>query len=564
MQWYLCRILGKSVQKVILNIYYVWQSACTERNEDETFGTKLRKFVLTASATLLFNMASAQADRTYELKRCNLNETQPVRVDRQAHGTASYKTQLVGFLYYADSWNTLEGTTPMGIYTIDTDPGSMPQPFARIGLMNSHCNGGAVLAGDTFWYIWRQTAEGSDIDISQLYSYNIRTGQAQNHGVVPSTLASTNDHAWDSTEDKIYGQYSVDGSRKLCVVDYLNQTLTPVGDCYTFYGLAFDATVTTYMGIDLPGAPKDIVLTDAGNGQLKLSWQAPSAGANGGYCDPANLTYNVYAVQNGYAVAFKNGIRGTELTFADADYYYSNQFPKTFGVSASNSAGEGGVYRSSEVMVGQTYSYPFSESWKAGNASHEGWYRMSNGEKGWTPAANYSSDNDNGCISFEAAKDGDLSYLALGKVNTTYAAKPKLFFDYYAVPGADMFLLPEINLAYSGTYVAADTIRFASLGGESGWRTVVLDIAPYTRERSYISVRFLGKGSALYPMHIDNVRILDSDETPNLGFGAVGGIIMDDGDVKYYDLNGFEVARPQKGSVYIVRSSSGKVSKVIM
>lgn len=46
MQWYLCRILSKSVQKVILNIYYVWQSACTERNEDETFGTKLRKFVL--------------------------------------------------------------------------------------------------------------------------------------------------------------------------------------------------------------------------------------------------------------------------------------------------------------------------------------------------------------------------------------------------------------------------------------------------------------------------------------------------------------------------------------
>lgn len=1072
----------------------------------------LSRLALTASVALCYATASAQADMTRELKRYNLTEDKPVYVQKQAPGNASYQTQLVGFLYYAESWNNLEGKTPMGIYTVDARPGSMPQPFARIGAMNSHCNGGAVLAGDTYWYIWRQTAESEqqNIDISQLYSYNIITGEFKNHGMVSSTLASTSDHAWDPTENKIYGQYTVDGSRKLCVVNYQTQELTPVGDCYNYYGLAFDAkgqlwgidnggilykvdksngnatrigstgiipkyaqsmafdlktgdlywasitdagvkecsklyrvdtatakatlitafqdseeflglgvmpakaadnapgyatgltvtmdlastsgtvsftlpeyaymgaplngelqyrvmandqtlfsgngekgskitreitlpngevtvsvicsnaegdgpaatisrwvgedyplaptnvklsineatgkvslnwdavttgvhngyinpekisytitrmpdkkvvaekqkgtsfeetlaepelpvgyyyevkalhdwreseatasnnvpfgkgfnvpyhnsfdeaanmdlfyiidgnsdgntwkwdshktktayiftgtdgpgnqddwlitpgismkagsryeikytvcanindgrfldrmeikygkgvdpktysmaeaafdskgqtvehrfeitpeedgyyhigfhaisnckaglsisidelnidvlanplapaavtgltiktsqgtapvtlrfttpaktvngqkldkitkidvfrntselvksidatspgrlttvvdnkgakgtteytvvaynehgvgeraTVTTYLGLDIPGAPQNITLTDAGNGKLKLTWETPSTGANGGYCDPSNLTYSVYQVVNGYAAEFKSGIRGNELEFSDQDYYANNQYPKFFGLSASNTAGEGGIYRSSEVMVGQLYSYPFTESWKAGQATHEGWYRMSNGEKGWEPTANQSSDNDNGCMSFEAAKEGDLSYLALGKVNTAFAAKPKLIFDYYAVPGTDMFLLPEINLAYSGSHVAADTIRFATLGGESGWRKAVLDIAPYTQGRSYISVRFLGKGSMLYPLRIDNVRIMDSDETPNHGFGAVGSITIDEGEVKYYDLNGFEVKSPQKGSIYIVRSASGKVYKTI-
>lgn len=1069
--------------------------------------------LLSASLSLLGSNICAQTEGPRELKRCSLNESQVASIQRKAPENASYQTQLVGFLYYADSWNDLEGTTPMGIYTVDTKPGSMPQPFARIGAMNSHCNGGAVLVGDTFWYIWRQTAESDEqtIDISQLYSYNIVTGEFGNHGMVSSTLASTNDHAWDPTEDKIYGQYTVDGTRKLCVVDYLNQEITPVGDCYNYYGLAFDATgqlwgidnggilykvnktsgaatrvgstgitpryaqsmafdlktgdlywasmidgdvrncsklyridtatatptlitafqdseefmglgvmppvaadnapgyatglsvtmdlaatsgsvtftlpeytyignpldgeiqyrvmandqtlltgnaqkgttvshditlpngevtisvicsnsegdgpaasisrwvgedyplapanvrlsidestgkaslswnavtegvhggyinpgkvsytitrmpdnqivaekqsgtafeetltepelpvdyyyevkalhdwresetaasnhvpfgkgfnvpyrnsfddaasmdlfkkidgnsdgrtwewdshktktayiftgtdvggnqddwlitpgidmkagsryevkytvcanlndgrfldrmevkygkgvepstyslaeaafesigqtvehrfeitpeedgyyhigfhaisnckaglsisiddlnidaladplapaavegltvktsqgtapvtlrfttptktvsgqnldkitkidvyrntselvktiestspgrlttvvdnkgakgiteytvvayneygvgerakISTYLGLDLPGAPRNILLTDAGNGKLKLAWETPEAGANGGYCDPSNLTYNIYAVANGYAVEFKNGIRGNEIEFIDQDYYAAEQFPKYYGISASNSAGEGSIYRSSEVMVGQPYSYPFNESWKSGNATHDGWYRMSNGEKGWEPAANYSSDNDNGCMAFEAFKDGDLSYLALGKVNVAYASNPKLIFDYYAVPGADMYLLPEINLAYNGNYSTADVIQFASLGGESGWRKVVLDIAPYTQDRTYISVRFLGKGSALYPLRIDNVRVMDSDETPNSGFSGLGEITSDcDGPVKYYDINGLEVTNPQKGSIYIVRSASGKVFKTV-
>lgn len=1075
--------------------------------------TYLSSFILAAGLAAGIIPTAWSAEPTRELRRCSLNESEPLKIAPRLPQHASYQTCLVGFLYYAESWNDLEGTTPLGIYTLGTNPGDMPEPFARIGVMNSHCNGGAVLAGDTFWYIWRQTAEAGvqTIDISQLYSYNISTGEAKSYGQVSSELASSDDHAWDPVENIIYGQYTINNTRKLCKVDYLAQTVTPVGDCYQYYGLAFDAsgqlwgidnagilykidkrnsvatsvgstgivpkyaqsmtfdlktgelywasmtdadvrnssklyrvdtttakvtlitsfqdneeflglgvmpaiapdnapgyatdlnfavgetdntgtitftlpeytymgspltgdieykvyandieiatgkavkgsqisqsatlplgdvtisvtcsnsegegpaatlkrwvgddypkapanvslsidektgnaqltwdavtegihggrinpeqmtyivtrlsdntvvasglkatrfsetliqpdlpqdfqyevkavhdwresegtksnhvpygkgfdvpyynnfddagslnlfyvidgnndgstwkwsshktltayiftgsdadgnqddwlitpgidmkagnryelkytvcanmndgrfldrmevkygmgvdvtaykmaeepfesigrrvthtivvtpeqdgyyhfgfhaisdchlglsieiddvaidvlaneeapaavtglslkssqgtapvtikfttpvkkvngsaldnisyievyrntselvkrieacetgkqitvvdnkgargnteytvvaynehgvgeraTESIYLGLDFPGAPRDITLTDAGDGHLRLTWKQPEKGVNGGYCDPANLVYNIYAINNGYATEFKNVIRANELTFIDADYYSADQFPKTYGVSAVNSAGEGNIYVSTEVMVGQPYSYPFAESWPGGNARHDGWYRMSNGAAGWLPESNYSSDSDNGCVTFDAARDGDLSYLALGKVTTAHAGQPKLIFDYYAEPGSDMSILPEINLAYSGEYATVNAIDFSNLSGDAGWRTAVVDLAELCGKYNSLSVRFLGKGSTLHPLRIDNVRIMDSDESPTHGFSGIEEIVSDPTAVKYYNLNGMEVAHPAKGNIYIMRSASGKMVKILM
>lgn len=1076
------------------------------------FNNKL--IIATAVSAVLSGVTMAQDDITRELKTTAVHEDCPVSVSRKAPSQSSYQTQLVGFLYYADSWNDLEGTTPMGIYTIDSNPGSMPEPFARIGVMNSHCNGGAVLAGDTFWYIWRQTdpTGESGIDISQLYSYNVKTGEFQNHGVVSSELASNADHAWDPVENKIYGQYTVGDVRKLCVVDYQEQTVTPVGDCYTYFGLAFDGsgqlwgidnagdlykvnksngsavkigstgivpryaqtmafdhktnvlywasytnagkassnlyqvntatakvtlvtafldqeefmglgvmpalandnapgyvtdlkvemqgasvsgkisfklpsyaymggeltgdigyvvyangnkvaegkgqkglevvkditlpagevkvsvvcsnqegegpaavmtqwvgedypvaprnvkvvldeytgkftltwdavtlglhggyinpeniayTVTRfpdnkevarevkttsfeevlaepdipvdywyevkalngfresdgsqsnhvpfgkgfqvpyynyfnnsddarlfysidgngdgytwgwsskntknmyvftgtdvageqddwlitpgidmkagnryelkynvcenmndgrfvdimevkfgkgidpaeyevaeeafismgrvtehvvvvspkedgyyhfgfhaisnckkglsiavddiridvlareeapagvtglslkssqgtapvtikfttptkrvdgkdldkltkvevfrntselvksvdvvepgksvtitdskgargmttytvvayneagigervsdeiYLGIDFPGTVSDLLLVDDGKGGLRLTWKAPTKGANGGWCDSNNLKYNVYSYSNGFVADVEGGkgVQGTEFRITShRDYYASSQSLAVYVVSAVNSAGEGNGYQSNEVILGQPYAYPFVESWVNGNVRHDMWYRMNSGTNGWLPEANYASDNDGGCMAFDAARDGDLSYVCLGKVNMVNAQSPKLVFDYYAVPGYDMYVQPQINLAFNGEFANVDMINFKNIGGEPGWREAVVDLSDF-KTLPNISVRFLGKGSVAAPLRIDNVRIMDSDKAPNQGFGGVDGIFVGDSPVRYYDLNGFEVSHPQKGGIYIVRTAEGKTRKVVL
>ncbi len=1068
---------------------------------------------MTAAACISAICASAAPETPRTAARI-VGEDDNVRSETNAPAKAgSYKTQLVGFMYYAESWNDIQtGYTPFGIYTIDAVPGAQPQQFDRIGKANSYCNGGAVLAGDTYWYIWRQSDEASGTDISQLYNYNVVTGEFANRGMVNSALASNSDHAWDPTEDKIYGQHTLDGSRKLCVVDYTAQTVTPVGDCRQYYGLAFDAdgqlwgiddsgdlykvdkrnasatkvgstgitpayaqsmafdfktgvlywasyqdagasssnlytvdtatgkatlltafndqeefyglgvmpaiakdnapglatslslvnqapsvkgtfsftlpletymgaslegeisykvsangndlcsgkgkpgetvtqevtlpngdvtvsvicsnaegdgpaaeyscwigedyplapasatlaieeatgkvtlswepvtagahdgyidpakvvytvtrfpdnkevavktadtsfteileepelpvdysytvkaingwreseatesnhipygkgfkvpyhnsfddasslnlfyrldgngdgntwkwsrfgtqtayiftgsdapgqqddwlitpgidmkagstykvtytvvtnmnngkfldlmetawgsgvdpktykvveetfpctglkaenhsfevtpetdgyyhigfhavsscttglsiaidelnidvqanqeapaevtgltvrtsqgtapvtlkftapdrrvngkvldkiekidvfrntndlvksvanpepgkaltvidnkgskgmteytvvaynehgigmraTVSVYLGLDFPGAPRDITLTDLGKGKLKLAWSKPEAGANGGYCDVDNLTYNVYAVNNGKAVPYKEDVRGFETVIDENDYYSREQYPVCYAVSAVNSVGEGGVYASTEVMIGIEYSYPYAESWSAGQTLHSGWYRMSNGEQGWLPAAGESSDGDGGCMEFSAAADGDLSYLCLGKVDVTSAYQPKLLFDYYVEPGTDLQLLTEINLAYTGEYLTLAPISFAGDKGQAGWREAVADLADVAKNRSYLSVRFLGRGTPATPLRIDNVRVMDSDKTPNLGKDSGIDAPEVDGAAAevWYDLNGLRADRPQKGSIYVVRAADGSSRKVM-
>lgn len=1072
---------------------------------------KLRNSIMTAACLgAIYASGATESPRTAARI---VGETDEARCEAAAPArAASYKTKLVGFMYYAESWNHIEtGNTPLGIYTIDAVPGAQPEQFARIGMANSYCNGGAVLAGDTFWYIWRQSDETAGIDLSQLYTYNVVTGEFANRGMVDSALASNSDHAWDSTEDKIYGQYTVDGGRKLCVVDYEAQTLTPVGDCRQYYGLAFDAagqlwgiddsgdlykvdktngaatkvgstgitpayaqsmtfdlktgvlywasyqdagaassnlytvdtatglatlvtaftdeeeffglgvmppmakdnapglatslalvneapaltgtfsftlpldtymgsalegeigykvyangndlfsgsgqpgesvskevtlpngdvtvsvvcsnaegdgpaaeyvcwvgedypvapesvslqieeatgkvslswapvtagthngyidpskvtytvtrfpgevevaaniagtsfeetleepelpvdyhytvkalngwresevtesnhipfgkgfkvpyynnfddassldlfykidgngdgstwkwsrfrtqtayiftgsdaegqqddwlitpgidmkagttyrvsytiptsmnngkfvdfmetafgrgvnpadyvvaeqtfastglevenhsfeitpetdgyyhigfhavsdckiglslaiddlsidamasqeapaavtdltvkssqgtppitlrfkaptkcvngselvaiekievyrntndlvktidnpqpgksisvtdnkgskgmteytvvaynahgigeraTVSIYLGLDLPGAPRDITLTDMGKGKLKLTWSKPAVGANGGYCDPDNLTYTVYAINaSGYAVPMKENIPGYETVIDEDNYYQREQTPVFYGLSASNSIGEGGAYASTEVMIGLDYSYPFTESWGGGQAAHSGWYRMSNGEQGWLPESGEASDNDGGCMEFHAAADGDLSYLCLGKVDMTTCYQPKLLFDYYVEPGADLQLLAEINLAYTGQYLTLEPISFADDNGEAGWREAVVDLADVANSYSYLAFRFLGRGTRAVPLRIDNVRVMDSDKTPNLGAGIDGPVVDSDVVETFYDLNGLRVNRPQPGAIYVVRRSDGTVGKVI-
>ena len=1076
--------------------------------------TKILKLALLGAAVIPA-AAMADSEKTLELRagvRGADDKTIAARTVAKAPENASYQTALVGFVYYADSWNNLPDNeyTPMGIYTIGAKPGSQPEPFAQIGKASSHCSGGAVLAGDTYWYIWRQTdpTGASGFDMSQLYSYNVVTGEARNYGVVSSELASSSDKAWDPVSRKIYGQYSIDGARKLCVVDYEEQTVTPVGDCAVYYGLAFDAagqlygidgggllckvdktngkstvvgstgitpqyvqsmtidpktgdlwwasyadagknssvlykvdtqtakatpvtvfadqqeilglgvmpalapdgapgyatslTVSTdkasadatvsfstpgytymgdelkgnvkwrvlangnevksgeaapaasvsetmtlplgsvvvsvicsnaegdgpaaavtrwigegypvaptgvrftideksgkaslswdavtegmdggyvdpakitykviaypgkreaakglagtsftetlempytpvdtyyeviacndwresdpaqsnhtpygrgfevpydnsfdspedltlfyitdgnndgrtwgwsqyngktayiftgtdaegdqddwlitpgidmkagnryqityftngnagggqpgrfidmlelcfgkgvdpsaykvvqekfvydctgerrydvivapeedgyyhfgfhaisncvkglamnidnihidvlanddapakvtdlsvktsqgvapvtvsfttpvktvggeklgsltkvelwrnhselvksqevtkpgvraqlvdskggkgatvytvvaynehgvgeraeievYLGLDVPSAPTGIVLADNGKGGLKLSWEAPVKGANGGYVDPANIRYNVYTVTNGYAVEYETGVAATELSIDQhPDYYAASQELVVYGVAAVNNIGESGIRQSSEVILGQPYTYPFAESWNRGVPTHEMWYRANSGESGWLPSDIMTSDNDGGSIGFEPAQAGDMSYIYLGKVDMSAARQPKLIFDYFGYPGADAFIQPEVNKAFRDGWHQATPVYFTQSFVKEGWNQYVLDLKDFM-QYPYITVRFLGKTDKAHPLYIDNVRIMDSE------LSGVDGIQTDAPAAgTYYDLNGFKVANPRKGSLYILRRADGSAAKVL-
>lgn len=329
---------------------------------------------------------------------------------------------------------------------------------------------------------------------------------------------------------------------------------------YNEHGVGKRAEVNVFLGVDYPGKPGNITLSDVGNGTLKLTWETPEKGANGGWFDADNVTYNVYSVINGYAVDYQKGVKDKELTVSAGDAYYNPEQELTlYAVAAQNSVGEGNIYTSTEVLIGKPYAYPFTESWAEGTPQHNAWYRASSGSNGWLPySGDFASDNDNGSICFAPAATGDMSYIYLGKVDMSKASIPALLFDYYAYPGTDSFIIPEINRAFRDGWATAPAIEFSALEGEPGWRQCVVGLGDF-KSYLYISVRFLGTSDPLHPLYIDNVRIMDS----TAGIGAFAEDAPEVNSPVYHTLDGIRIDRPVRGSVCVARYPDGSVRKII-
>ncbi len=326
---------------------------------------------------------------------------------------------------------------------------------------------------------------------------------------------------------------------------------------YNESGVGERVEVEFYVGLDIPTVPENVTLTDAGNGNVKLSWEAPEIGARGGYVDPLNLTYNIFSVVNGFAVDYKFGYSGDDIIIPVGDKYYSNdQSLVMYGVSAANTTGESGIVGSTEVIVGRNYAYPFNESWAYGSAKNKMWYVSRSGMNCWEIKNDNPQDNDGGLMGFIPAEDGDMSYISLGKVDMSNAEKPALVFWYYAVPGTESFIDAEVNRGFTDGWDKVTMIDYKDLEGEAGWREVRIDLAQY-KMYPYISVRFLGGGNAGEKIYIDNLRIADEDIV-----GVHDLTESSEARTRYYNLQGIRIPNPENGGILIEVDKNGKVNKM--
>lgn len=78
------------------------------------------------------------------------------------------------------------------------------------------------------------------------------------------------------------------------------------------YGEGPRTAMSWYVGVDAPGVVGDLKVEANAEGEPVISWTAPTAGRNGGYVDPAQLTYTVVRMPEGFTVA--KGIISTSFT----------------------------------------------------------------------------------------------------------------------------------------------------------------------------------------------------------------------------------------------------------
>ena len=120
-------------------------------------------------------------------------------------------------------------------------------------------------------------------------------------------------------------------------------TYTVKGENTSGIGLA--STASSFIGVDVPGAPQTLVLTATGNNGT-ITWAAPVAGLNGGYFDVASVTYTIKRFPGNVSIA--TGV--TALTYLDetipsiGNYYYT--------VQTVNTDGNGGIATSNTVLLG--------------------------------------------------------------------------------------------------------------------------------------------------------------------------------------------------------------------
>ena len=315
---------------------------------------------------------------------------------------------------------------------------------------------------------------------------------------------------------------------------------------YNEHGIGQRAKVTAFIGTDVPSAPRNITVSGNEDGTLKMTWNAPEKGKNGGFINPSQLSYTAYTVDDeGYANLYKENIKGTEVSLADLDNTGEQRLER-FGASASNNEGESDIMPSNSVVMGDAYSLPFAESFANEHLAYDVWYSQATGSNGFEVDDKIASDNDGACVAFEAAEDDAIAAFCSGKIALNNCEAPVLTFDYYGEPGTKNVLITDINRSYVDT-TAVKVIDFSKEGAPSGWKRAVVNLSQF-KSAPYVQLVFLcqiaKQGDVI---RVDNIRI---ENNPAL---AVSGVAFDTpttGEL-IYTLSGIRMGNVLSKGVYI-------------
>lgn len=137
-------------------------------------------------------------------------------------------------------------------------------------------------------------------------------------------------------------------------------------------GVGVSSDAQAYVGIDIPKAVGRGNWTQQGN-NVVLTWPAVSeVGVNGGYVDPAAVTYTVTMLQPSYTDLAK-GVSGT--TYTDASLAEtSGQTFASYAITPKSEAGEGQGSPTFSGPFGTPYDVPATESFADVKLAYSPWF----------------------------------------------------------------------------------------------------------------------------------------------------------------------------------------------
>lgn len=308
------------------------------------------------------------------------------------------------------------------------------------------------------------------------------------------------------------------------------------------------AETTIFVGVDTPLPPADIAVSDA-SGKPVITWTAPTEGVNGGYIDPAALTYIIY--RDGDSADFlHNAFKGTQYTDTGLDPKKMQYFVR-YAVFAVSSTGRSEFAVTEPIVYGDPYAAPYSDSFADSYSQTNPWvtYKIKGNTQLWTLASSSdtpacsNADSDGGMLSFQSGlgRIGDESRIVSPKISLEGLSRPLLTFyfyhnyseehEYYENQLQDR-LIPEVQLS-DGTYEALidSAIYVDDLG--KGWLKYALPLDKY-KAQPYVRIAFRGISDGQQNINVDLVRITNDIQK----------------DIQLYTLSGPAKAKVGKKAVY--------------
>lgn len=286
-------------------------------------------------------------------------------------------------------------------------------------------------------------------------------------------------------------------------------------------GSGVEASVSVFVGIDVPGPVSDLVLKDV-DGNAVLSWNAPQQGANGGYFDASDIGYRIVRSDGIRIEDYFNGTSYTDNTVSKTEqvfvYYvvtpYAGETKGTFNTT-------------NEVIFGKPYPAPFHESFAGADLQNYPWITetFSYMEESWTLEPNgyqpdaAPQDKDGGLASFHAyGQEPETSARFYSpKIDISRLNHPKLSFWFFhhtdAEATGDDRIQAEISVNGGEYRPLPNGLIHRSSAGNEGWKYYSFPLDDYKNDASYIQLGFLGISGQGMNMHLDNVSIED-------GFGT--------------------------------------------
>lgn len=271
--------------------------------------------------------------------------------------------------------------------------------------------------------------------------------------------------------------------------------------CSNDKGAGKSASVSAFVGLDVPEAPTNVQMTETADGKVHLTWTAPTTDVNGKPLGSTPVTYKVVKASSTSTVYADN------LTGTTFDYEVCTEGQEFFqaGVFAVTEQGVSKGVAGPFMAIGFPYQIPYTESMPDGTISSilglqtnagrgAKWSMQKDGGLGIN-----SADNDNGFIAGKFSALNDAATLFTGKIDLTNAGAPMFaFYTYNIVSEKDGEIKYDIN-ELDVVVREANTEEWTSLkhgtvnelcnGDTAAWKQVRVDLSAYKGKKIQVGVK---------------------------------------------------------------------------